>query len=191
MAECQRRRHKRVVEGAGRYDWSPAVGAARHSGRPRVMPPPPNNVRTRKGMSRAWRRARNSAEPSIGSSSRTMTPSMSISHERVSCTDMTAAYVPGDRLSPAVQGWAGLAVPGRGRTSTGRRSTRTSPLPARTTGRLGGGRRRRARWRGGRASCSNSSDDHRSGTAAAHPVAPPASEAGHLQPPRARARPKR
>jgi hypothetical protein len=44
MAECQRRRHKRVVEGAGRYDWSPAVGAARHSGRPRVMPPPPNTV---------------------------------------------------------------------------------------------------------------------------------------------------
>src|SRR5918992_3521995 len=41
-------------------------------------------VRTRKGVPRSWSLARNSAAPGIGSCSRTSTPSMSISQERIS-----------------------------------------------------------------------------------------------------------
>src|ERR671919_689223 len=65
-------------------------------------------VRTRKGVPRARRRARNSAEPSIGSSSRTMTPSMSISHDRVSWAGMAAAYVPG--IHPPCPRWTVVAA---------------------------------------------------------------------------------
>src|SRR3954468_1568151 len=100
-------------------------------------------VRTRKGSSRPRKRSRNRSAPGIARSSCTSTPSMSISHERISRRVTPTAYGPrGPDRSAAHEGTAVGGGGGRGG-GAGRRGGGDRHRAGRRRAARGAGRRAR------------------------------------------------